>query len=301
MRFYIFVILLFCSANAQMRFQPEYFINKHNLKLPSITKEMLNISEFSHISDKWIYYYSGINKELDSVERNLTIEGFEPNFTRDIYTNMKDTTYVKSVSISLEKFDTTSMRNIKYTNNFRNKISLNPKTNCIYHSKVDKRGIKLLDVNKCPGENDFGGQVFKNTVHANYIESIEEYRGKIDSNSIRRYYLTPFDSIAADYMVKKGEEPFVVCLNIYNNKNRKQTSYSFDIFSKTHEVFDFDYYTYINNNDLHRVYHFQVKNSKAKIREYELVNYTEYEYDKLGRKTTMITRVKPDPKYQKKE
>jgi hypothetical protein len=44
-----------------------------------------------------------------------------------------------------------------------------------------------------------------------------------------------------------------------------------------------------------------IKDSKAAIREYELINYTEYSYDKLGRQTSMITRVKPDPKYQKKE
>ncbi len=301
MRFYICIILLFCFANAQKRFQPEYFIKKHNLKLPTITKEMLNVCEYTHTSDGWIYYYKGNTGQLDTIIENLTIQGYEYSKTTQICKYLLDTVIITNITIGLEAGDTLHQSMITYTENYKTKQAFDIKRNCIYRSQFDKRGIKLMDVRKCPNENDFSGQVFKNTIHADYIESIEEYRGKIDSNSIRRYYLTSFDSIAADYMVKKGEEPFVVCLNIYNNRNQNQISYSFEIFSKTHEVFDFDYYTYTNINNLHRVYHFQVKSSKAKIREYELVNYTEYEYDKLGRKTTMITRVKPDPKYQKKE
>ena len=298
---YLFIFFLVCFANAQKRFQPEYFINKHNLKLPTITKGMLNVSDYTHTSDSWEYYYKGKTEKLDSVVEYLTIEGFQSSRTNKVYSYSNDTAFVRVVSIRLKDGDTLVNGNDTFTNNFRYQSAIDLETNCIYHSKFDERGIKLLDVSKCTNENEFYGQVFYLNAEKEYLQKYRKINSEIDSNSIRRYYLTPFDSIAADYMVKKGEEPFVVRLNIYNNKNKKQTSYSFDIFSKTHEVFDFDYYSYSNNNDLHRVYHFQVKNSKAKIREYELVNYTEYEYDKLGRKTTMITRVRPDPKYQKND
>ena len=59
-------------------------------------------------------------------------------------------------------------------------------------------------------ENEYDGQVFNNKKHDEYIESIETYQGKIDSNSIRRYYLTPFDSVVADLMVMKGKNPLLL-------------------------------------------------------------------------------------------
>jgi hypothetical protein len=154
----------------------------------------------------------------------------------------------------------------------------------------------MLDVRKCPGDTGFGGQVFNKTKHDEYIESIETYRGEIDSNTIRRYYLTPFDSIVADFMVTKRKEPFIVRLNVYNNNKKKKYSFGFGIFSNFNEVINFNHYTYTDKGQIHRDYYFFVIDRNAKDKSYELVNYTEYEYDSLGRKIRETTRVKPDPK-----
>ncbi|HLV30098.1 MAG TPA: hypothetical protein VKY57_00875 [Chitinispirillaceae bacterium] len=297
MRIIVCIISLCFIVSGQKRFSSDYFVKKYNLKLPEVTQEMLDITKLTHTSDSWEYFYQGNTEKLDSIVRKLTIERFPRNLQKDKYRYTNDTVYVTSVSVLVDSGgDTSSATNYKYTADFRTQIAIKPKTNCIWKSRFDERGIKLLDVNKCPGEKEFGGQVFNNMIKDEYIESIETYRGEIDSNSIRRYYLTPFDSIAADFMVKKGKTPFIVRFNTYNKKNKKQASFAFGIYSNVNEVLNFDYYTYTNTNKLHRVYHFEVKNRNAKDKEYELVNFTEYEYDKLGRKIKKTTKVMPDKK-----
>ncbi len=296
MRIFISIIVLGFIVQAQKRFTSDYFVSKYNLSLPEVTKEMLDISTHTHTSDLWEYHYQGKTVKLDSVVRNLTIEGFNPSRRVKKYNYEFDSVVVREVSISKITYDTLSNWIITYKNNFRFQSALNLKSNCIFNSCFDDRGIKMLDVSKCPGEIDFGGQVFNITKHDEYIESIEIYRGEIDSNSIRRYYLTPFDSIVADFMVKKGKDPFIVNLNVYNNKRKKQYSYGFGIFYNINEVLSFNYYTYTDKNQLHRSYYFDVIDRKAKDKHYELVNYTEYEYDSLGRKIRVTTRVKPDVK-----
>ena len=72
--------------------------------------------------------------------------------------------------------------------------------------------------------------------------------------------------------------------------------FGFGIFYNINEVLSFNYYTYTDKNQLHRSYYFDVIDRKAKDKRYILVNYTEYEYDSLGRKIRVTTRVKPDPK-----
>ena len=299
MRILIWVIVLCLITSAQKRFFAEYFVQKYNLKLPEITQEMLNVANLSHTSDLWEYFYKGNTHKLDSIIENLTIQGFPPSRKIMIYIYKGNTTKERLISIGLDNGDTLNNYVRTFTDDFRTKESLDLETNCIWKSRFDERGIKLLDVRKCPDEKEFGGQVFNNIIKDEYIESIETYRGEIDSNSIRCYYLTPFDSIAADFMVKKGKTPFIVRFNTYNKKNKKQASFAFGIYSNINEVLNFDYYTYTVTNKLHRVYHFEVKNRNAKDKEYELVNFTEYEYDKLGRKIKKTTKVIPDKKEKK--
>jgi hypothetical protein len=283
-------------AQAQKRFNSDYFISKYNLNLPKITKEMLYISEFTHTSDLWEYFYQRNTEKLDNVTRKLTIQGFDPSQRVIRYNYESDSVIVREVSVSITNGDTLNNWIKIYSNDFKDKKALDLESNCIYKSSFDERGIKMLDVSKCPDDTGFRGQVFNKTKHDEYIESIETYRGEIDSNTIRRYYLTPFDSIVADFMVTKRKEPFIVRLNVYNNNKKKKYSFGFGIFSNINEVISFNYYTYTDKNQLHRSYYFDVINRKAKEKSYELVNYTEYEYDSLGRKIRVTTRVKPDPK-----
>jgi hypothetical protein len=283
-------------AQTQKRFNSDYFISKYNLNLPKITKDMLHISDFTHTSDLWEYFYHKNTEKLDSVTRKLTIEGFNPSRKILRYNYISDSVIVREISISDVKGDTLVNIINFYKNNFRYKRALDLQSNCIWKSSFDERGIKMLDVRKCPGDTGFGGQVFNKTKHDEYIESIETYRGEIDSNTIRRYYLTPFDSIVADFMVTKRKEPFIVRLNVYNNNKKKKYSFGFGIFSNFNEVINFNHYTYTDKGQIHRDYYFFVIDRNAKDKSYELVNYTEYEYDSLGRKIRETTRVKPDPK-----
>ena len=295
------IMVLCLIASAQKRFTSEHFVQKYYLQLPNVTEKMLDAKELTHTSDSWEYFYQGKTEKLDSSVRKLTIEGFSNSKKIQKYSHMADSVFVRVVSISLENGDTLVNGKDVYADNFHTHVAFDLKTNCIWKSRFDERGIKLLDVRKCPDEEDFRGQVFNSSVHDEYIESVETYRGEIDSNSIRRYYLTPFDSIAADFMVKKGKNPFIVRLNTYNKDNKKQASYAFGIYSNLNEVLNFDYYTYTEKGQMQRVFHFEVKDRKAKEKEYELVNFTEYEYDKLSRKIKTTTKVKPDKKEQKAE
>ena len=283
-------------AQAQKRFNSDYFISKYNLNLPKITKDMLHISDFTHTSDLWEYFYHKNTEKLDSVTRKLTIEGFNPSRKILRYNYISDSVIVREISISDVKGDTLVNIINFYKINFRYKRALDLQSNCIWKSSFDERGIKMLDVRKCPGDTGFGGQVFNKTKHDEYIESIETYRGEIDSNTIRRYYLTPFDSIVADFMVTKRKEPFIVRLNVYNNNKKKKYSFGFGIFSNINEVINFNHYTYTDKGQINRDYYFFVIDRNAKDKSYELVNYTEYEYDSLGRVIRETTRVKPDPK-----
>jgi hypothetical protein len=297
MRTFISLIALCFITQAQNRFNSDYFTSKYNLSIPKVTNEMLDVSDLIYKSDSWEYYYQRNTDRLDSIVRMLTIEATPRNLQKDKYKYNDDTVYVNSVSFFIDRDgDTSSVTNYKYTDEFRTQLAYKPKYNCIWKTSFDERGIKLLDVRKCPGEKDFDGQVFHLDTKDDYLEKYRNKNGKIDSNSIRRYYLTPFDSIVADFMVKKGKDPFIVNLNVYNSKRKKQYSYGFGIFSNINEVLSFNYYTYTDKNQLHRSYYFDVIDRKAKEKSYELVNYTEYEYDSLGRKIRVTTRVKPDVK-----
>jgi hypothetical protein len=297
MKIFVSVLILCFISQAQKRFNADYFISKYNLNLPKITKDMLDISEFTHNSDLWESFYQGKTEKLDSITRKLAIQGFDSSRRVIRYNYESDSVVVREVSVSLTNYDTLSnWITTSYSNNFNIKKALNLKTNCIYKSSFDERGIKMLDVSKCPGDTGFDGQVFYFDKKEEYLEKYRNKNGKIDSNSIRRYYLTPFDSIVADFIVRREKEPSIVRLNVYNNSKKKQYSYGFDFYRNINEVYNFNYYTYNNKGLLHRNYYFFAKDIDAKVKSYELVNYTEYEYDSLGRKIRETTRVKPDVK-----
>jgi len=296
MRIFVTIIILCFMAQAQKRFNSDYFISKYNLNLPKLNKEDLDVSDFTHTSDLWEYFYQRDTKKLDSATRKLAIQGFDSSRRVILYNYESDSVVVREVSVSLTNGDTLNNWLKTYRNDFKDKKALELETNCIYKSSFDERGIKMLDVSKCPGDTGFDGQFFVNSKHNEYIESIEIYKGQIDSNSIRRYYLTPFDSIVSDFIVMKGKNPIIVSLYVYNNQRKKQYSYDFGIYGNNNEVTNFNYYTYTDKDQPHRVYCFFVKDRDAKKKCYELVNYTEYEYDSLGRKIRGTTRVKPDPK-----
>lgn len=296
MRYSVLILFLCLVCVAQKRFQPEYFIEKGQLDLPETGKNVSDLDRFSHVSDVREYFYLGGTLDLQSVHRELTIEGFPANVTTDKYTYSDDTVYVNSISRSKSHGDTTSIRLYKYTDDFRTTISYNPKTECTSHTKFDKKGIKILEVRKCPGDDDFRGQVYHLVQRQDYLDKYKEKNGVIDSSNMRRYYLTVFDSVVADYMVKEGKEPFIVRLNTYGENNRKTMSYGFGIYTNNFEVVQMDKYTYSEQDKLHRVYHFEVKDGNP-----VLVNYTEYEYDNSGRKVRVTTRMKPDAESAKNE
>src|SRR5690554_3119218 len=229
MRIIVCIISLCFLVSGQKRFSSDYFFKKYNLKLPEVTREMLDITKLTHTSDSWEYFYKGNTNKIDSTIENLTIQGFPPSRKIMTYIYKGDTTKERLISIGLDDGDTLNNYVRTFTDDFRSKESLDLETNCIWKSRFDERGIKLLDVSKCPGEKEFSGQVFHLDIKDEYLEKHKEKDGGIDSNSIRRYYLTPFDSIAADFMVKKGKTPFIVRLNTYNKHNKKQASFAFGI------------------------------------------------------------------------
>src|SRR5690554_638629 len=301
MRILIWVIVLCLITSAQKRFFAEYFVQKYNLKLPEITQEMLNVANLSHTSDLWEYFYKGNTHKLDSIIENLTIQGFPPSRKIMIYIYKGNTTKERLISIGLDNGDTLNNYVRTFTDDFRTKESLDLETNCIWKSRFDERGIKLLDVRKCPGEKEFSGQVFSLEKHENYLESIPIKEGVVDSNNIRRYYLAPFDSIVADFLVERNKTPVFFNLIIYNKQQQPVYKYSFDVFRQSNPVVNYNYHTYDNAGRLKRIYLFYIKNWNSPEDGFVLTNVTEYEYDKIGRKVKKTTKVMPDKKEKKTE
>ncbi len=296
MRYPLLLLFVYKMCSAQLAFQPGYFMEKYDLSLPSISEDMLKVGHFSHSSNTVKYFYDGNKRQLDSVISLLTIEGFKPSRSVDKYSYHGDTVNVRSVSLSIPDGDTLNNNEKTYTADFRRKDALDHATDCIWRTHFDKRGIKILEVRKCPQDDDFRGQVYHLVQREEFIDKYKEKNGVIDSSTIRRYYLTAFDSVVADFMVKEGKDPFIVRLNTYGEDKRKTMSYGFGIYTKNFEVVEMDKYTYTDQGKLHRVYHFEVKNGDP-----NLVNYTEYEYDILGRKARVTTRVEPERRSQKEK
>lgn len=287
----IFILLtVFCFiVQAQKRFTTDYFVSKFNLKLPEITQEMLDISNLTRTSELWKYYYKGETDKLDSI----TISEYSNSPSQSIvtYAYKKDTTIERRITILLKKGDTLINYYRVLDNNSRTMETLNLLNQCINLKKYDKLGIKLLDHTICPYDTKLRYKIYNNINQNEYIESIVTNQDEIDSSSIERYYLTPFDSIVACLRVQKGKEPFFDYLKIFNEHKKEQVYFYFCGYTPYNEVLYFLFYTYIDTEKIHREFNFVVEDFKAKDRSYKLYSYTEYEYDNLGRKTRTTTRI----------
>ncbi len=137
MRIFILLIIFCFIIHAQKRFTSNYFVSKYNLSLPEVTKEMLDISDLTHTSDLWEYYYKGKTDKLDSAIEDLTIERFPYSRAFMVYTHKGDTAIERLISINLDSGDTLSNWIITYINNFRYKSALDLQSNCIWQSRFD--------------------------------------------------------------------------------------------------------------------------------------------------------------------
>ena len=162
MRIIVWIIALCFIVSGQKRFSSDHFVKIYDLELPKVTQKMLDITKLTYTSDSWKYFYKGNTNKLDSTIENLTIQGFPPSRKIIIYIYKGDTTKERLISIGLDNGDTLNNYVRTFTDDFRTKESLDLETNCTWKSRFDERGIKLLDVSKCPDEKEFGGQVFNN-------------------------------------------------------------------------------------------------------------------------------------------
>jgi hypothetical protein len=297
MKVLFFLLLLASIVFTQSKdFTPEYFVKKHNLKLPEVTEKNIDVSKHTHKSDSWFYFYNAKSDTIDSVYDYLNIERFPPNKQYDKYTYRGDSTIIKRVAISQRSFDTTTNLKIIFTDNYCSKTYFDNKNGCYTFVKFTPWGERKSEKNLCPGEKEPEGQEFAFVNKGNFIECIETYKGKVDSNNIRHYYFSSFDSLVADYMVEKDNPPFLAHLLFYTTQHKRKLDYGFDLFKHYNEVINFNYDTYRPDGKLFRTYYFDINDRNQKEKEYLLINYSEYTYDSLGRKTTMITYVIPDKK-----
>jgi hypothetical protein len=297
MRVLLFLLLFASIAFTQTKhFTPEYFVKKHNLILPEVSEKNVDISKHTHKSDSWFYFYKGKTDKIDSVYRYLNIERFPPNKQYWKYSYNKDSIIINRIAISQIGLDTTTNLKMIITNNYQTETYFDKKTNCYTFVTYTSWGVRKNEKNLCPGEKEPHGQDFAFENKGNFVECLETYNGEVDSNTIRHYYFSSFDSLVADYMVKKDIPPFLAGLIFYTSDNKRKIDYSFYSFKHFNEVINFNYHTYRPDGKLFRTYFFDVNDKKPKEKEYILINYTEYSYDSLGRKTTMITYVIPDKK-----
>ncbi|MDG5815918.1 hypothetical protein QA601_12575 [Chitinispirillales bacterium ANBcel5] len=292
MKITIVIFLLTTIVIAQKKFDPDHFIQKHDLNLPKVTDEMLDVSNHTHKSDSWFYFYKDDSDMVDSVFRFLNIEGFPPNKRYEDYLHRNDSSFINSVSISKEDLDTTSnYHEIRYDNSI---LYINHQNRCSTLVTYNSWGQRKSEKRKCPDDEEFSGVRFSFTPKEEFVQSIRFRDNKIDSSLIRWYYFTPFDSVVAEYTVSSNTPPLLLGLFTYTPFNRRQFSFDFDTRTNINQVVRFNYYTYNNNKQLHRIYFFRLKQFTVPEDGFVLTNYTEYTYDSLGRKTSMITRVVPD-------
>lgn len=295
MRIIIILLVFILSANAQKSFSPEYFIKKHNLRIPKITKEMLNILKHTHASDSWFYFYPDNDDRVDSVYNYRNIQGFDPIHHYDKYSYRRDSVFIRGISIVEPDLDTTTNKIIIFTDNFRTKYAHNSVGRSYkYFNKLTPWGKLAMEKWQYPGDKEPHGRDFKLIKHDDYIESIEVDEGKIDSTDRRYYYFTPFDSLIAECIVENGKEPVIISLRNFNVYKNLQNEYQFNFYGHTCVPDRIIYKTYTKTGRLNREYFFSIKNRKAEKKEYTLTNYTQFTYDKRGRKKRMITYVVPD-------
>ncbi|MDG5815204.1 hypothetical protein QA601_08945 [Chitinispirillales bacterium ANBcel5] len=292
MKITLIVLFLTTMVMGQKKFNPEHFIQKHNLHLPEVTDNMVDISNHTHKSDSWYYFYKDDSDKVDSVFRYLNIEGFPASKSFEKHHSHEDTIIIQAISISQTSFDTTNnYLEIKYNNNI---IYVYPKTNCSTLVTYNSWGQRKSEKRKCRDDEEFRGVEFTFTPKDEYIESIEIRNGKPKFNDIRWYYITPFDSLCAEYIKEPDKDPFIIKLYTYTPSQKREYEYSLGIYSNQGDVIRFNFYTYTEHNQVERIYFFSLKNYSNLEDGFVLTNYTEYTYDSLGRKTSMITRVVPD-------
>ncbi|KMQ50416.1 hypothetical protein CHISP_2663 [Chitinispirillum alkaliphilum] len=74
----VFIIASVVFAQTE-RYTTEHFITKHDLQIPIIEEKDIDISQHTHKSDSWFYFYVGETDKIDSVYRFINIERFPPN------------------------------------------------------------------------------------------------------------------------------------------------------------------------------------------------------------------------------
>ena len=112
-----------------------------------------------------------------------------------------------------------------FTNNFRNQNNIDLKTGVKYFEQITTWGKPLLRKWQYHEDKEPHGRDFQLIKHDDYIESIEIDEGKIDSTDRRYYYFSYFDSLVAEYMVKKGKTPFLIFLRCFNKRKKLETEY----------------------------------------------------------------------------
>lgn len=300
MRILAIILLFSASVMAKQPFTTEDFIKKHNLNLPEITSDLLDTSKHIHRSDLWEYFYLGKTDKLDSVFNYRTLQAYHDIKHYQIYEHSNDSTFVERFSIAQDNFDTTSHSKRIVTENGLVEKSTDLKRNCTwYHKRQPWANQKIYELSQCPGDSAPRGQVIDYKDHGDYIEAIETYKGKVDSNTIRRFYFTNFDSVVADYIVKSFHGPRLMSLYRYTKQHKMRTAYHFNFYDTLNLVTRMAHYEYDEKNRVSRIYNFYIISRSDPAKGYKMTNYTNVEYDSLGRKTKETTWVVPNPEYDK--
>lgn len=280
--------VIFAEGNIS---NPEYFIKKHSLNLPHITPDMSDISKYSYILDIKEYFYLGSTSNLDSVIRYVHIKRPIREYERYLY--LGDTAISKIVSIA-DKSDTLNQL-IVTTNRLHNtRRYVDLKSQCIHIIQLNEWGKKVFDKTKCSDDKEFSGQEIEFRKEGNYTIAIPKVNGIVDSSGIRKYYLNTFNNIVAEYSMDKRGGFRISQLIVYNVNNNPIYQYDLTGFDKWYFVEKFNHYVYDSSGRLKRDYVYKTADRKKRKKGFQLVSYTEYEYDDLGRKIRMITYGKGD-------
>jgi hypothetical protein len=295
----IAILAIVSCAFPQKGFTPDYFVKKHDLKLPVVDEKNIDVSKHTHKSDSWFYFYQGKTDRVDSVFRFLNIERFPANKQYEKYHYNKDSVIISMISIAQDEMDTTNSLQITFTNNYLTKTYFDYKDKCFDFVKFTPWGRRKSEKRLCPGNKESQGQDFDFIKKQDYLEGVETNRGVKQLDNIRRYYFTEFDSLCAEFISEQKTPPIIIYLYFYTPTKLRKYEYGFGLYANNNEVTEFSFYSYMPNGKLYRIYYFSMKDRLAKEKTYELSNYTEYTYDSLGRKISMITRVVPDEKEKK--
>ncbi|MBD3344449.1 MAG: hypothetical protein GF401_05250 [Chitinivibrionales bacterium] len=301
MRLLIFLLLFCADIYALKSFSPSQFVNIHNLKLPAISEKMLDFSKHAHESDSWRYFYIGKSGKIDSVYNYRKLRNFHELAQIHTYEYRDDTTLIAELSIAQDNGDTLSRWVRKISQKGRFEVSIDINRNCTWYHKRNKWGKRIYEKKQCPGDEEPEGSEFNYIDRGDYIESIKTKKGKVDSNSIRRYYFTDFDSVVADYIVTTYQKPTLVSLIKYGKNKKVKTKFGFNSFDTLNSIVNINHYEYDSKNRLFREYYLTANDFNDPSDGYQLANYTQFEYDSLGRLKKKTTWVVPEESDKDKE